>query len=124
MNKKHEIGQRLRAARKAAGLNQEDVANVVGVAKSTVSEWETGKRSPDVELLETIAECLNVTIEFLFNIGSNKSVEDQLREFDFRVHEMTDDALQLAYDFDNLDDWARHFMLATMEYVIEQHRKP
>lgn len=37
-----DIGKRAKAARKRAGLKQQDVADHFGVEKGTVSRWETG----------------------------------------------------------------------------------
>lgn len=37
---------RLRAARKAAGITQKEVADICGVAESTVRHWEAGRQSP------------------------------------------------------------------------------
>ena len=36
------IGQKIKHLRKAKGMTLEDVANIVGVGKSTVRKWETG----------------------------------------------------------------------------------
>ena len=40
------LGRRLRAAREALGLTQEQAAEVLGVARTTVARWETGAHRP------------------------------------------------------------------------------
>lgn len=37
-------------------LTQDELAARLGVTKAAVSRWETGRRSPDVELLSIIEE--------------------------------------------------------------------
>lgn len=37
------VGGRIQAARLAAGLTQEQLANDIGVSKSAISQWESGK---------------------------------------------------------------------------------
>jgi DNA-binding transcriptional regulator YiaG len=38
-----------RQARKAAGVQQSEVAGVLGVSAASVSQWESGKRVPGTE---------------------------------------------------------------------------
>ena len=58
----------LREARKSTGMTQKEVAEKVGVARSTYALYETGERSPDVEVVKKLAEVLNVSGDYL--IGS------------------------------------------------------
>jgi transcriptional regulator with XRE-family HTH domain len=51
--------------RKRAGLSQEELGNKIGVKKSTVSMYEKGQRKPSYEVLEAIADCFNVDMDFL-----------------------------------------------------------
>jgi transcriptional regulator with XRE-family HTH domain len=47
-----------RAIRQDAGLSQQDIAEVVGVTRESVSRWETGNRRPVGGHLEAYAELL------------------------------------------------------------------
>jgi transcriptional regulator with XRE-family HTH domain len=49
------IGQRVREAREALGMQRTVLARRVGVAENTIYRIETAKRTPSVELLERIA---------------------------------------------------------------------
>lgn len=40
------LSERIRAARKARGLNQTQYGAALGVAQTTVAEWEAGRRHP------------------------------------------------------------------------------
>lgn len=42
------LGHGLTAARRAAGLTQQDLAAALGVHKQTVYRWEAGEQIPDV----------------------------------------------------------------------------
>ena len=46
-------------------LSQAELADKLGVAKSTISMYEVGKREPDFETLEAIADFFNVDMNFL-----------------------------------------------------------
>ena len=56
------IGERIRAARKAAGLTQSELANRTNIRKSTVSGYEVGRRFPNVVTLKRLAEVLGVPL--------------------------------------------------------------
>lgn len=64
------FGTRLKYLRKQDGLVQQDLANALGVSKSTISMYETGNREPDFETLEKIADYFNVDMATLFPSGN------------------------------------------------------
>lgn len=54
------------AARKAAGMTQVAFAAAIGIDRSTVAKWETGKAYPRADMLPDIAMALGCTIDALF----------------------------------------------------------
>lgn len=56
---------RLKTLRESLGISSKDMAEKIGVAKSTYSQYESGKREPDVEKIKSIAEILNVSTDYL-----------------------------------------------------------
>lgn len=59
------IGERIRGARKAAGMSQEELGRRLDIGKSSVSEWESGKRALPIDVIEQISEELNVSVPYL-----------------------------------------------------------
>lgn len=59
------IGQRIRAARKAAGHNQAELAERVGVSQPSVANWESGVHDPRRLMIIKIAAALGVSAEWL-----------------------------------------------------------
>ncbi|MFC5805327.1 helix-turn-helix transcriptional regulator [Streptomyces formicae] len=53
--------RRLAERRKACGLNQEGFAEAVGVDRSTVQRWESGKNDPQPWQRPRIAKVLAIT---------------------------------------------------------------
>ena len=45
------LGQNLKDMRIRNKYNQEDIAEQLGVTKQTISNWEKGKRTPDIDSL-------------------------------------------------------------------------
>lgn len=68
------VGERIRAARKQAGMTLEDVADKLGIKNQSVAQWETGKRKPKYETLQRIADALHVPIKSLL---SDQTANDQ-----------------------------------------------
>ena len=59
------LGERITELRKAAGMNQTDLAKAMDVTRQAVSKWETGQSSPDAANLIRLAELLDTDIEYL-----------------------------------------------------------
>lgn len=55
----------IRIARKAKGLTMKELGTRIGVAESTISQYENGKRQPDNNMLLLLARELFTTIDFL-----------------------------------------------------------
>ena len=66
------IGERIKQARKAAGLTQQQAADAIGVSRSTFAFYETGKRRPDAPTIKKIANALSVTGDFILDIEVEK----------------------------------------------------
>lgn len=64
----------LKYLRSRENLSQAELAEKLGVAKSTISMYEVGKREPDFETLEAIADLFNVDMNFL--LGKDGSEND------------------------------------------------
>ncbi|WP_271751536.1 helix-turn-helix transcriptional regulator [Cohnella sp. JJ-181] len=44
---------------------QEHLADLVGVARSTYANWESGKREPDLTTIEKLADIFEVSVDYL-----------------------------------------------------------
>lgn len=55
----------LKYLRQREGLTQQELADKLKIAKSTISMYENGNREPDFETLEFIADIFNVDMNFL-----------------------------------------------------------
>jgi transcriptional regulator with XRE-family HTH domain len=55
----------LAAARVNAKLTQEEVANIMHVAKQTINNWENGKVIPKTAQLEMMCRIYNIPVSFI-----------------------------------------------------------
>ena len=71
------FSDKLRFLRLQKGLTQEQLAAALGTAKSTVSMYENGNRTPDFEMLGTVSELFGVSLDYLLGNGSKSSPAEQ-----------------------------------------------
>jgi transcriptional regulator with XRE-family HTH domain len=76
-----DIGQRVRATRLDRGLTQDELADQVGVSRSAVAQWETGRAGQVTGNLSRIAGALEVNVEYLM-YGDDKHAMGEVRQGD------------------------------------------
>ena len=98
------IGERLRKLRKDKGMNQEELADIIGVQKSTVSLYEIGKSDPSDKIKIAIAKHFNISLDFLMGI-IDKPVSHFNKDLFIRLPEgMSKEEKTMLYDYlDYLD---------------------
>lgn len=73
MNK---YGLRLKQLREQNGYSQEELAKLLNTSRSRIGMYEQGRRQPDFEMQEAIADLFNVTIDYLFGRRNDESEQD------------------------------------------------
>lgn len=71
------VGERLLELRKKKGLSQEELANVVGVSRQTVSKWEVGESTPDFDKILPLCEVFEITSDELLTGKKDIIVEKE-----------------------------------------------
>ena len=67
------FANRLKEARLAKGMTEQELADKLHVTRQAVSKWENGINYPDVSLFTKIAEILEVDISYLFYDKESRS---------------------------------------------------
>lgn len=79
------LGERLKSIRTEKGITQQQLADSLSVAKSTIGMWENGKREPDLETIKRIADVLDYPMAFLLNetikIGNEFSSDSTIEHY-------------------------------------------
>ncbi|HAE15774.1 MAG: helix-turn-helix transcriptional regulator [Solobacterium sp.] len=75
------IGTFLQELRKEKGLTQEQLAEQLGVARRTVSRWETGANMPDLDILVELSDLYAVDLrEILNGEREREHMNEELKE--------------------------------------------
>lgn len=86
------LASRIKNARKEKHYTQKELASLLHVKPATVSGWEVGRNEPSLNMLNELANVLDVSFEYL--AGVKTAPAD-------RVHNMTvDEALGTIMSFD------------------------
>lgn len=72
-----EIGLKIKHLRKARKMSQEELGERVQIARSTISNYEIGRRSPHLKDLQRLAEAFGVGLDY-FGVQSTDEVFDVL----------------------------------------------
>lgn len=107
----------LKKLRKDARLSQNQLAEKLGLAPSTIGNYEQGTRIPDYETLELIADFFNVNMDVLFN--RNEYIARLLPP------EVTDDVVEIqvlgeiaaGYNELAVEDWSGETVKIPTDYL-------
>lgn len=72
------LQENIKLIRKDRGLTQEELAIRVNVVRQTVSKWEKGLSVPDADMIQRMAEVLEVPVSQL--LGEEKEMEQNRNE--------------------------------------------
>lgn len=90
------FGEKLKEYREYRNMTQEQLANKIGVAKSTIAGYEAGNRTPDVAKIKKLAAALGITGDDLLETNTIK-----------RASSVSEEAMQMAETYDKLDIWGK-----------------
>ena len=77
----HDIGSKIKAARLEKKLTQEQVAELLGVSRQTISNWENEKSYPDIISVIKMSDCYEVSLDYLLKEEQKmKTYYDYLEE--------------------------------------------
>lgn len=97
----HEILNELRVSK---GVTQEEVANAIGVAKSTFAKYDRGEREPNFATLVKIAQYFETTTDYLLGLSQvAHPIKTRQMAVDipvnFALTSTEDEIMQIAQDF-------------------------
>jgi len=109
------LGTNLRKLREGKGLTQVQFGEKIGMAESTISLYESGKREPDIATLQRISVLYDVAIDYLICGNSNIcSTTAELSPPQLSVEDLK--LLEIARELKNLSDTDRKEIESYIQY--------
>jgi len=107
-----DVGDQIRKLRRNRGLKQRELADIIGVSRSTIVLYEQSKRNPTLEYLSRIADYFGVPVDYFVSAVPPPAKSDARR-----WEEVTDKANEIGVT-------PEHVMrfLSTIEEVYDQKK--
>ena len=80
--------KRLSKARKKKGYTQADAAKYLNCNRATITNYEIGRRNPDIETLVKLAEYYEVSVDYLLGLSAipmSEALKYNVRKDDVRI---------------------------------------
>jgi len=121
------LSKRLQQLRMKSGKTQEETAKLLQIPRSTYSNYESGKREPDIGLLNRIADHYGVSIDYLVGRTDNPKMQFSKEErFIYDKLDLTDDEIMnqvdMYYDGMKLTDEEKKEFLAIVRGIFSVRR--
>ena len=119
----------LKQCRLNKNLSQKELAESIGVAPSTYSLYESGKREPDVEKIKLLSEILDVTADYLLfgNVSlkylDNVDGQDDADNIILNSPILTENENYLLNTFRMLSEQGQASILQTIDMVKDKYKK-
>lgn len=100
------IGENIKKYRKEKGLTQKELADKIGKDFSTVQKYELNISQPPIDVLNRIADTLDIDVSKLFYIENtlNQSSEDEAQRQEMYLKELREDTIN---KYDSLDPFGQ-----------------
>ena len=72
-----ELNEKLQELRKAKGMTQEELAEVLYVSRTAISKWESGRGTPSIESLKQLSAFFSISIDDLLSAEKALSLAEQ-----------------------------------------------
>ena len=99
-HKKRDLGERIKTARAERGWKQKHLAAEVNVEPITVSRWERGATTPDLDVLGLVAEATGKPLAFFVDdtpsSAGGAALEDAAARIEAAAARLADETERLA----------------------------
>ena len=82
------VGKRIETLRKSKKISQEDLAEKVGVSRTTIYKWESGASVPNYANMQALARALETTVSFFTDETSFECDEEEREKESARENEI------------------------------------
>lgn len=101
------MNNKLKELRKNSALTQKQIADVLGIDRSTYSYYENGKASPSLSVLMRIAKVFNVTLDYVIYGDDSKTVHTNVLSDNNSLYSRADSFVNLSDTEKNLLMYSR-----------------
>ena len=122
----------LRRLRRVKGISMKELGKKIGVAESTISQYETGKREPDFETLLKLGEFFNVSVDYLLRgeqyhektpALTAKDERDISKKLEEALSQLESSQEGLMFQGEPLDDATKELIAISLRNSLEMGKR-
>ena len=122
----------LRRLRREKGISMKELGKKIGVAESTISQYETGKREPDFETLLKLGEFFNVSVDCLLRgeqyhektpALTAKDERDISKKLEEALSQLESSQEGLMFQGEPLDDATKELIAISLRNSLEMGKR-
>ncbi len=130
------FNERLKQLRTEKNYTQQDLADLTGLSKPTISRFESNKKTPSRESVTKIAKVFNVSTDYLLGLSEQKNkdvikdeeafTEKDKKDIGKRMEEIRKDLTDtdgLMFSGEPLSEEALDSLMDAMEYIVKHTQK-
>lgn len=110
---------RIREARKQAGIKQVDLCARLGISQGALSGWENGKYEPDCTGWLSLAEVLGVSVDYLMGGTSSVHLPSNVAQ----DYDLSPDEEQLLTMYRSMNQQGKEYILQTINMAAQTYKK-
>lgn len=126
------FGDRLKSIRLKNDMTQEEIGNLLNKSKNNISQYETGKREPDLETLKIISNYFKVSLDYLLG---NTDDPIPVRDVDQDLNDELDTESKwlnflknlsgdsMFYQYENIDEEQKLAIMDEYKDKLEKKKK-
>lgn len=114
------FANRLRQEREQLGLMQKEMAQKLDIPSNTYNGYETGKRSPNLEVAKHISDTLNISVDYLLGRTDERSINKEKSKLDPSIKTI---AAHRLGEIEDLSDDAIDKINEYIEFIRMQQKK-
>ncbi|KPI54434.1 hypothetical protein IM33_08545 [Clostridioides difficile] len=105
------LSKNLKDLRIKKGLTQEQVAKDLMTTKVSISRYENGTREPKIEMLDSLSNYYNVSVDYLLG---KTSIEN---------YTTTDEISKIIKSYESLPKEAQEHINSYIEFLVDRYKK-
>lgn len=123
------FSERLKYLRKEKKKTQQDMADFLGIQRSTYGEYERGRITPPYDKIKKLADYLEVSVDYLMGVSNFKTNEEKFgksnsnfdvsKEIRLILDQLQNEQKSLMFYGKVLDDESRELLKASLENSIQ-----
>lgn len=115
-------GIRLRKLRKEKKLTGEQLGKILGVTKTAVSYWETGRVKMDDQMMIKVADYFEVTTDYLLGRDDKRNRPTTAYDIDKNYEKLDPEIQQVFHDLANMSEEDLEFTKQFIKMIKEKNK--